>query len=187
MTKTCARCHVTKPLSEFSKNRKHKDSLRNDCKVCQSEAKRKYLRTYTGKAKNAQTFAKYRRKRAEKAIGQPIKCDLTSHQVSFILSEGSCGYCQKPLEYAEATVDHVIPHARGGYNTFDNVVCACSSCNATKRDRPALLFMLQSCSPHASKRLLERLALRSGSDVTEIYAGLVVDAHAYFEQVTSDA
>lgn len=32
------------------------------------------------------------------------------------------------------TVDHIIPLAKGGTHTWDNVQCACAICNSTKRD-----------------------------------------------------
>lgn len=42
-----------------------------------------------------------------------------------------CQYCAGPAE----SIDHVIPRARGGQHTWDNVVAACRSCNVRKRDR----------------------------------------------------
>ncbi len=44
-----------------------------------------------------------------------------------------CGYCGRgdlPL-----TIDHVIPKARGGTDSWENLVCACTSCNNRKGDR----------------------------------------------------
>ncbi len=46
-----------------------------------------------------------------------------------------CGYCNAHGDRATMTVDHVIPKARGGRSTWDNLVAACPSCNARKRDR----------------------------------------------------
>jgi 5-methylcytosine-specific restriction endonuclease McrA len=40
-----------------------------------------------------------------------------------------CAYC---LADGALTLDHVVPMARGGHHTFDNVVPACSGCNAGK-------------------------------------------------------
>jgi 5-methylcytosine-specific restriction endonuclease McrA len=173
MMKRCSKCHVDKPLSEF-----HNEGKFAHCKECESRRNRAYKASPVGKARQTLSKSRY----AQRKIGLSVEDTITSHQVAFILNEGSCSYCQKPITYSDATVDHVIPHARGGSNTFSNVVCACSSCNTAKRDLPALLFMLQSCSPHANRKLLERLALRSGSDVTEVYAGLVADAQAYYGQ-----
>lgn len=44
-----------------------------------------------------------------------------------------CGYCGRgdlPL-----TVDHIIPRARGGENSWENLVAACWPCNNRKGDR----------------------------------------------------
>lgn len=41
---------------------------------------------------------------------------------------GKCGYCDKPAK----TVDHILPRSRGGKNIWENVVAACTRCNAKK-------------------------------------------------------
>ncbi|MFH0992252.1 MAG: HNH endonuclease [bacterium] len=44
-----------------------------------------------------------------------------------------CQYCGRgdyPL-----TVDHILPKARGGQDTWENLVCACVRCNNKKGDR----------------------------------------------------
>jgi hypothetical protein len=47
---------------------------------------------------------------------------------------GRCEYCQIPeaLSGISCEIDHVIPRARGGITTEDNLCLACSSCNAHK-------------------------------------------------------
>lgn len=52
-----------------------------------------------------------------------------------------CQYCGKKagaehkLDIQELTFDHVIPRAKGGKTTWDNIVTACSSCNSKKANR----------------------------------------------------
>lgn len=46
-----------------------------------------------------------------------------------------CQYCNKKLSYSQITIDHVLPKARGGQNSFTNCVVACQSCNNRKADR----------------------------------------------------
>ena len=43
-----------------------------------------------------------------------------------------CCYCTKRRG---TTVDHVMPRARGGKHEWENVVAACSKCNAAKADK----------------------------------------------------
>lgn len=43
-----------------------------------------------------------------------------------------CVYCGS---FNNLTVDHVLPVSRGGKNTWENLVCACYSCNIKKGDR----------------------------------------------------
>jgi 5-methylcytosine-specific restriction endonuclease McrA len=43
----------------------------------------------------------------------------------------TCAYCFKHGN----TLDHVVPRARGGTNTWGNVVVACTKCNNKKADR----------------------------------------------------
>lgn len=43
----------------------------------------------------------------------------------------TCQYCFKPGN----TIDHVVPRARGGMHSWENVVTACTRCNAKKDDR----------------------------------------------------
>lgn len=45
---------------------------------------------------------------------------------------GPCAYCG---DIYATSVDHVIPVARGGTDTVDNVVSACVRCNGRKGDR----------------------------------------------------
>jgi 5-methylcytosine-specific restriction endonuclease McrA len=44
-----------------------------------------------------------------------------------------CAYCGRsdlPL-----TLDHIVPRARGGSDSWENLVCACTACNNRKGDR----------------------------------------------------
>ena len=45
---------------------------------------------------------------------------------------GLCLYCGDSVSEASMTVDHVRPRARRGLHVWENVVCACRSCNQKK-------------------------------------------------------
>lgn len=46
-----------------------------------------------------------------------------------------CHWCPAPLDYASATLDHLIPLSRGGSNSEDNFVLACEECNKSRRNK----------------------------------------------------
>lgn len=46
--------------------------------------------------------------------------------------QGICQYCG--VTGAFMTIDHVIPRSLGGRDTWENLVCACPSCNNRKGD-----------------------------------------------------
>lgn len=48
-------------------------------------------------------------------------------------SDGICHYCKRRFKPAELTMDHVIPLARGGESTRENIVPCCKDCNTKKR------------------------------------------------------
>ncbi|MBL8983224.1 MAG: HNH endonuclease, partial [Gemmatimonadetes bacterium] len=52
-----------------------------------------------------------------------------------------CVYCARVLPLEHATLDHVVPLARGGTDDPGNLVVACGPCNRLKGDlHPALFF-----------------------------------------------
>lgn len=57
----------------------------------------------------------------------------------FARDDYACAYCGRHRSELRGrqflTRDHVLPTSRGGQNTWDNVVTACSPCNNRKGDR----------------------------------------------------
>ncbi len=54
-----------------------------------------------------------------------------------------CAYCERRGDESEMTLDHVTPRrGQTAYDRRDNLVLACSSCNAAKKDTPILAFLL---------------------------------------------
>lgn len=50
-----------------------------------------------------------------------------------------CHWCNIPLNFKTATIDHVIPLTRGGLNNLNNMVLSCDSCNNKRgSDMPEL-------------------------------------------------
>ncbi len=47
-------------------------------------------------------------------------------------SEGKCAICERPTDFDEGEIDHIIPLAKGGTNDFDNLQWLCLRCNRLK-------------------------------------------------------
>ena len=46
---------------------------------------------------------------------------------------GKCHFCGKKVAFKALTMDHLLPLARGGLSTKDNLVPCCKSCNNKKK------------------------------------------------------
>jgi 5-methylcytosine-specific restriction endonuclease McrA len=53
----------------------------------------------------------------------------------FARDRNQCQYCGKHYSTCDLSIDHVIPRAKGGEDTWENLVCACVKCNAKKGGR----------------------------------------------------
>jgi len=49
------------------------------------------------------------------------------------LSAGLCYYCSKLFKPKDLTMDHIVPLARSGRSTKDNLVTCCKECNNKKK------------------------------------------------------
>ena len=49
------------------------------------------------------------------------------------LAIGICYYCGRVFEPKNLTMDHIVPLARGGRSTKDNIVTCCKLCNTKKK------------------------------------------------------
>lgn len=73
--------------------------------------------------------ANHARMRAEVAVGR--RFDV------FLRDGFRCAYCGRSVdEGAMLHVDHIVPRARGGEDTLDNLTTACRECNIGKSAKP---------------------------------------------------
>ncbi len=54
---------------------------------------------------------------------------------------GTCFYCLRRTPAHVQCLDHVVPRARSGRNSYRNLVSCCIECNTRKGDRPARDFL----------------------------------------------
>lgn len=90
-------------------------------------------------------------------VNNPLRRTLTRSGdkidplVVFALASYVCHLCGKQTDQASRgtwhprapELDHVVPIARGGMHTWDNVACACRLCNITKRDKITLSHLVK--------------------------------------------
>ncbi len=50
-----------------------------------------------------------------------------------LLQQGICYYCKKPSPSNKLTMDHIVPLARGGTSSKNNIVPSCFTCNQNKK------------------------------------------------------
>jgi HNH endonuclease len=55
--------------------------------------------------------------------------------------DGRCFYCRRRVRAATRCIDHVIPQARKGSNSYRNLVSSCAECNAQKCEQDAEDFL----------------------------------------------
>jgi 5-methylcytosine-specific restriction endonuclease McrA len=58
-----------------------------------------------------------------------------SRQNVLVRDSNTCQYCGKKFEPRKLTMDHVMPKAQGGKNSWENLVAACHPCNHKKGNR----------------------------------------------------
>jgi 5-methylcytosine-specific restriction endonuclease McrA len=79
---------------------------------------------------------------------------------------GQCFYCLRRTDARVQCLDHVVPRAKSGHNSYRNLVSSCLECNSLKGERPAADFLrwlyrqrrLTSAELNARLRTLDALA-----------------------------
>jgi 5-methylcytosine-specific restriction endonuclease McrA len=66
-------------------------------------------------------------------VGRPKFNIALTKKTVLMRDNHTCQYCGR--KEGEMTIDHVIPRDRGGKTVWENVVCACKSCNIKKGNR----------------------------------------------------
>lgn len=59
------------------------------------------------------------------------------YDYGLILRQDPCSYCNNPAK----AIDHIIPLAKNGNHSWDNLTAACQGCNSSKRDKSFLFWL----------------------------------------------
>jgi len=82
----------------------------------------------------------------------------------YVRDDYTCQYCARQFEPEDLTFDHVVPVARGGRRSWENIVTACMPCNRRKDARtPAeagMTLLRQPRRPAASARFRATIGIR---------------------------
>jgi 5-methylcytosine-specific restriction endonuclease McrA len=71
----------------------------------------------------------------------------------FARDNNQCQYCGRRFPTQELSLDHVTPRSKGGQSSWENIVCACVSCNVRKGGRtPREAHMTLIRKPEKPKR-----------------------------------
>lgn len=162
--KTCSKCNVEKPLTDFNKSRSQRDGLQALCKPCHRNFSSKWNKENRDKVLNYK--AAYREShrdelRAKKSIWREENKHLCRRHKStrrariagvggflsggivirlFKLQRGKCACCGLPLGKG-FHLDHIMPLALGGSNTDDNMQLLRANCNLQKSAKHPIDFM----------------------------------------------
>lgn len=95
----------------------------------------------------------------------------------FARDGNQCQYCGQRFPTSELSLDHVVPRSRGGITSWENIVCACVSCNVRKGGRtPPEAHMILVRHPVKPKRS-PLLTVKLGNPKYESWRSFVDNAY----------
>lgn len=66
---------------------------------------------------------------------------VTAEVCRYLAEIKECAYCGCDLEDSSTHIEHITPLARGGINSYSNLIPSCADCNTRKSDRTLLQFI----------------------------------------------
>lgn len=93
----------------------------------------------------------------------PFERKSLSRKNILLRDHNRCQYCGKVFAPSDLTLDHVVPRARGGSSSWDNLVTCCRKCNNHKGNRTPeeaampLMKKPQSFGLHVNRQIMRYL------------------------------
>jgi 5-methylcytosine-specific restriction endonuclease McrA len=104
------------------------------------EAEREYTRRY--REQNPDRAVVWdQRKRAKRKAAPGVGINKDEWKAIKDKYKNHCVYCMKPFK--RLTMDHVVPLAKGGEHSPDNIVPACKPCNNSKHARDLYTWVME--------------------------------------------
>lgn len=167
--KTCTRCGLTKPISEFYKQG---EKYKSECKECSIKLTRMWIdKNYKRWKKNQSNFYKSKngsilmadnnekmkpfhkewvKRNPEKVKEYGVRHRSKSHKITKVewnecleFFQYSCAYCGMTQEQSLVIYGqrlHKDHFINSGSNGIDNAIPACKSCNSKKHSKDAILW-----------------------------------------------
>lgn len=95
----------------------------------------------------------------------------------FARDRNQCQYCGKHFPTADLSIDHVLPRAQGGGESWENLVCACIWCNARKGGRTPEQANMRLVRPAKRPRRNPLITLRLGSEKYQSWKAFLDEAY----------
>lgn len=95
----------------------------------------------------------------------------------FARDRNQCQYCGKSYPSSELSFDHVVPRSRNGETTWENIVCACVSCNVRKGNRTPKEAGMRLIRPPIRPKHSPLLAVKMGNPKYESWKTFVTNAY----------
>lgn len=108
---------------------------------------------------------------------------LPSHRVKlnrrniFARDRNQCQYCGNTYPTNELSLDHVVPRSQGGDDTWANLACACTRCNAKKGGRTPEQAHMKLIRVPAEPRRNPQIHLRLGKDRYACWQAFLSEAY----------
>lgn len=95
----------------------------------------------------------------------------------FARDGNQCQYCGRGFPTSELSLDHVVPRSRGGITSWENIVCACVSCNVRKGGRTPHEAHMQLIRQPVKPRRSPLLSVKLGNPKYESWRSFVDSAY----------